>query len=303
MQITHIFLELIRYINLWMNKHLFSSRLQRRTYDKSWKIIAGKFTRYLLHVIKMGQLMLRGKLDVRRIQGNDARQGESAGRVLPGLSLPRMHLAHVTHNSSIRWSWEFCKRICFHFDDTCDKNVVLHCKNAHFLGDSSLNFICSANSVTRAPKMHNVIVFLIIWRLRDVCYSFAFVGFESNWLSIADSRETESAGGPNVPQVPRGAALSHHTRTDINTWPPRYLQSVDSLSSINYGGKTSATRCALRFAFYSWLDVRCLMFAANPRSFPRFFFSIRFLYSDYEIRDNWIFENYDNIILNKFDIK
>lgn len=36
-------------------------------------------------------------------------------------------------------------------------------------------------------------------------------------LSIAESRE--SAGGPNVPRVSRGAALSHHTRTDINTWP------------------------------------------------------------------------------------
>jgi len=58
--------------------------------------------------------MFRGKLDVHRIQGNDARQGESAGRVLPRLFLPRMHLAHVTHNSSIRC--EFRKQICFHFN-------------------------------------------------------------------------------------------------------------------------------------------------------------------------------------------
>lgn len=37
--------------------------------------------------------------------------------------------------------------------------------------------------------------------------------------SVAESREAESAGGPNMPRVPRDAALSHHTRTDINTWP------------------------------------------------------------------------------------
>jgi len=74
----------------------------------------------------------------------------------------------------------------------------------------------------------------------------------NSWASLI--RETENAGGPNVPRVPRGAALSHHTRTDINTWPLRYLQSVDSLSSINYSGKTSATRCALRFAFYCTTD-------------------------------------------------
>jgi len=44
----------------------------------------------------MGQLMLRGKLDVHRIQGNDARQRESAGRVLPGLSLPHASCARNT---------------------------------------------------------------------------------------------------------------------------------------------------------------------------------------------------------------
>lgn len=57
------------------------------------------------------------------------------------------------------------------------------------------------------------------------------------------------------PRVPRGAALlAPHTRTDINTWPPCYLQSVDSLSGINYGGKTTATRCALGFVFYDTVD-------------------------------------------------
>lgn len=123
-------------------------------------------------------------------------------------------------------------------------------------------------------KIRNIIfLFFFFFFLREIqetfIYSSAFVGFESNRLSIADSRETESAGGPNVPRVPRGAALSHHTRTDINTWPPRYLQSVDSLSSINYGGKTSATRCALRFAFYSTADsfsARCLW---QTPQFPR----------------------------------